>query len=951
MEKNLTEMLNYKLLAKNLNHGIIITNEKGKIIFFNNYLKQIYPKLLPEQDVFHLITEKYKNTFKKHFHNEKATAEDFEIPMYANKGKQYWMLVNISTTKSDDEIKKICSFVDISKKKNIEEAHLKLLKFDQLVTSLSSNFINLPLEGIDKGINQALKKIGQFSNVDRSYVFLINHNKKVMNNTHEWCAKGIHPQKDSLQDLPLDIFPWWMEYMNKFEHLYIPSVVGLPKEAVVEKKILQEQDILSLVVVPMISRGKLYGFMGFDSVHEHTKWSDDSIALLRMVGEIFVNALERKKTEIALNKKTNDHRASEERLKAIMNSIPDFIFYKNKNGYYEGCNKAFENFVGMKQNEIIGKKDAELFDKKFANDQKEKDVEMYEKAKETRHQAHIEYPGGKKIWVDTVRTPCKNEKGESLGMVGVSRDISIMKQTQERLKRAKQAEQDANKAKSQFLANMSHEIRTPLNGIIGMAHLLENSQITGKQQQYLDAILVSSKNLMVIIDDILDFSKIESGQLHLEKVGFNLLDQIKSVHDSVSYKIKNKGLDFFYNIDSKIHNILMGDPVRINQILLNLLSNAIKFTNNGSITINAKLIESSNNKQTVEIKVADTGIGISKENLNSIFESFKQEDGSTTKKYGGTGLGLAISKQLVKLMKGNIKAESIKDLGTVFTFTIPFEKGTDKDLVSSSLLNKKSENKNNNLNRLAILLVEDHEVNQFLISSILKEWNTDVDIAQNGQEAIEKAVKKEYALILMDIQMPVKNGYDAAWEIRHKLQLKVPIIALTANALRNTNEKCINAGMNDYISKPFEPEELFNKIIKNTDISRKPVATQTKSTKKQPVNKPSEKMYNLKKLSHMLNGNIQEQKRMIGMFLKITPNLLKELNENYEQENLEKVKTLAHKMKPSIDILGISSLTNEIRLIEKLAEEQKQSHELSSLISLLNKNMAKTIEQMQVEIN
>jgi len=364
-------------------------------------------------------------------------------------------------------------------------------------------------------------------------------------------------------------------------------------------------------------------------------------------------------------------------------------------------------------------------------------------------------------------------------------------------------------AKEQFLANMSHEIRTPLNGIDGMAKLLEKTLLTKEQKEYNLAIRTSSDNLLVIINDILDFSKIEAGKLSIEEIGFSLNESINRVINTMSYKAEEKGINLALEIDANISEILIGDPTRLNQIIINLLNNAIKFTSKGCVTLKCKLVEKTSTQNKIKFEVIDTGIGIDSRKISKIFGSFSQEDGSTTRKFGGTGLGLTISKQLVELFNGELKVISEKGKGAIFYFTVEYPIGSLKDWLKeeAAVMNWES------LEHKKVLLVEDNKINQLLAATILKNWKMKVEVAENGLIAIEKLKNENFDVVLMDMQMPIMGGIEATVIIREELKLSIPIIALTARAIKGIDKECMEAGMNDYISKPFNQSELFNKIL------------------------------------------------------------------------------------------------------------------------------------------
>ena len=361
----------------------------------------------------------------------------------------------------------------------------------------------------------------------------------------------------------------------------------------------------------------------------------------------------------------------------------------------------------------------------------------------------------------------------------------------------------ANRAKGDFLANMSHEIRTPLNAILGFITILKRDEKDTHRKKYFDIVDSSGKTLLTIINDILDFSKIENGKLDIEYSSFNIKKAYEDVYALLYEKAKEKEIFLTLELDENVPKNVLGDIVRVKQIVSNLLSNAIKFTpQNGKISIK---VTYSKERQYLSCSIEDNGIGILEENLENIFSSFSQADTSTTRKFGGTGLGLSISKHLVELMDGSIRVKSIIDYGTTFTFEI-FLETLAEDIESEDVildLNKTSFDKSHK-----ILVVEDNKTNQMLLKMMLLDLNLVCDIAENGLEAFEKIQKTDYSLVLMDENMPIMNGIEATKKIR-ELKVKVPIVAVTANALKGDREKFINAGMNDYLSKPIDNNEFI----------------------------------------------------------------------------------------------------------------------------------------------
>ena len=379
--------------------------------------------------------------------------------------------------------------------------------------------------------------------------------------------------------------------------------------------------------------------------------------------------------------------------------------------------------------------------------------------------------------------------------------------------RAEQSE----KAKEEFLANISHEIRTPMNAIMGMTRLLIDKDPKETQKRYLRAIRQSSDNLLVIINDILDLSKIDAGKMELEQVPFILRNLLNNLEEIMKFKSDEKNLAFSIEIDGDIPECIIGDPVRLNQILINLTGNAIKFTESGYVKVICKLLKPENDRQLISFIVKDTGVGIASDKLAGIFESFSQADKATTRKFGGTGLGLSISKKLVDLAGGKIIAESELGKGSEFRVELPFETGDP----ALAIDNKQNVVVNDSVlqHDLQILLVEDNEFNQMVAIDSIESYfsNAKIDVAENGKIALEKLKEKNYSLILMDVQMPVMDGYETSREIRllaDKQKRLIPIVAMTASVIKSEVDKCYESGMTDFISKPFETEDLIQKISK-----------------------------------------------------------------------------------------------------------------------------------------
>lgn len=532
--------------------------------------------------------------------------------------------------------------------------------------------------------------------------------------------------------------------------------------------------------------------------------------------------------------------------------------------------------------------------------------------------------------------PIINEKNIVTGSMFMSHDITNRKKEEQLLIKAKESAEDLLLAKEQFLSVMSHEIRTPLNGIIGMTHLLSEEELTAGQQEFINSIRFSADNLLVIINDILDLSKIQAGKMRFEELDFNLEDIVKNNILAFEFTAKEKLNHLTYEIDPLIPPHLVGDPTRLNQILNNLIGNAVKFTNNGKINISIQLINRQNDISKIKFDISDTGIGIKNNKINTIFDSFTQADTATTRQFGGTGLGLTITKRLVEMQQGQIFVKSQLNEGSTFTFIIDFKTGKSTTLMGQNY----NDTTLSHFDKLQVLIAEDNKMNQLVVSKLMSKWGVEIDIVEDGKEAIEQSMLKTYDIILMDLQMPNIDGFDATKAIRNdakNLSTNTPIIALTASVTGDVKDKCFEAGMNDYVSKPIEPILLNQKIAyfyPDRIIDRGQTETNKTYT-------------NFKYLLENADGDMGFVAQMINIFTKQVPESLKDLYREESNKDLMSLKAVSHKMRPSFSAFGIDEGKNILEEIESICTK----NEKIDMLIVLIKKLENICDVASIELN
>ncbi|MDP2888854.1 MAG: ATP-binding protein [Bacteroidota bacterium] len=633
-------------------------------------------------------------------------------------------------------------------------------------------------------------------------------------------------------------------------------------------------------------------------------------------------------------------------------------------GKITDMNEALVKITGVSRDEL---RDTDFLDY-FTEPQKARKVyqEVFANGSVADSPLTLRHENGKLTDVLFNGSVYKDEKGRVLGVVIVARDVTeqkristelteaivfaelavvIAEEAKSKAEKATQLAENAVKAKQQFLSNMSHEIRTPMNAIIGFTKVMLKTELTAKQKEYLHAIKISGDALIVLINDILDLAKVDAGKMIFEKTPFKLSLSIAAMLHLFETKIWEKNLLLVKEYDKRIPEVLVGDPVRLHQIILNLVSNAVKFTNKGKITVSIRLLNEDDENVSIEFAVTDTGIGIPNDKIGNIFENFQQATSGTSRIYGGTGLGLAIVKQLVESQGGSIKVNSKVDEGSTFSLILQFQKTKETVEAEPELaeLDKKISN-------IKVLVAEDIALNQLLMRTLLDDFGFDCDIAANGRIAVEKLKANSYDIILMDLQMPEMNGFEATEYIRHEMNCDIPIIALTADVTTVDLAKCKYVGIDDYIPKPVDERLLYSKIINSV---KKTATKKRKSIVENIVTEEEhEKFTDLEYLNQRTKSNPKLMMEMISAYLEQTPPLVSAMKQSYHDKDWNLLYSAIHKMIPSFSIMGISEdFETMAKKVQEYASTQKQTDGISDMVVQLENVCEQACKELEIEFN
>ncbi|MBF0153230.1 MAG: response regulator [Magnetococcales bacterium] len=675
-------------------------------------------------------------------------------------------------------------------------------------------------------------------------------------------------------------------------------------------------------------------------------------------------------------------------LRQLIDAVPLPIFFIYGSGSLIFSNDAFRKFTGVGEEGLEGLFLQEVFGARGTPHLAALLTDFLAHPELSRIHQEMDLASGsrKDHAVDVILSKFHRENQETPAIIGVLVDVSEQKAfTTELIQARQQAEElaikagQASRAKGDFLANMSHEIRTPLNAVIGLTHLCMLTDLTKKQRDYLTKATLSAHALLQLINDILDFSKIEAGKLAMENLEFSLDEVMSGLVAIVGVNSQEKGLELSIKIDQKVPTHLVGDAHRLRQIMTNLVSNAIKFTGKGEVTVLIEVDEDLRDQVLLKFSVRDTGIGMTQEQRGNLFKEFSQGDSSTTRKYGGTGLGLAICKRLVEMMRGRISVESEPGRGSCFIFTAWFARGsgmaswpqslarngqglrlTPSDALPTAPLpgdeTGAGEAFVRQLSHIALLLVEDNDINQQVARELLERVQVRVSIANDGQEAVTLATREAFDVILMDVQMPVMDGFAATREIRRtKSREELPIIAMTANAMTGDRERCLQVGMNDHVAKPVVPEELYATLVRWVKKSSagspgRPVAGDAdRDPARTPSLLPVPGIEMARGLSHV-GGDVSLYRSLLLRFARSQGGACQQMEHDLERGNMADLELTAHTLKGVAAMIGATRLANMAGRIEKQVRTEPEAAELAELVASTASELAQIVTAIKTLI-
>ncbi|AGX43181.1 response regulator [Clostridium saccharobutylicum] len=691
----------------------------------------------------------------------------------------------------------------------------------KLIHNIFQKFLDVDSINYKIELEKTLEEIGFCFNLDRIFIYYFSKDPTFMQMECQWNRKEVNPKRKIQEEEAVYTLPWLIREIKNNDFVAINNTEELPNEAIFESETFRKEGIKALLILPLKNKNKLIGFVGYESLSKPITWEEHLIKILTDISRAFSYARIR-----ITNEKT--YKAIIDGQAILLNNSKSQIWALSNITSYATVNEAHAKFFGKKKDDLEYQDLYDIFDIDTANKLAEINWDLFQNNEPSEKELEIKNWKGENRLLKIKSKPQRDEVGNIKYLICTAEDITEQRLSEIELYKAKEQAESANIAKSQFLANMSHEIRTPMNGIFGFLELLQSTNLSLEQKEFICEAKSASEILLHIINDILDFSKIEAKKLTMEKIEFNLRSIIENSVSLFAPKATEKGIELHSMIVSDVPEEVIGDPSRLRQILNNLISNAVKFTENGEILVTVDYLEEENEIGLLNFEVKDTGIGIRKEEITNLFQSFTQADASTTRKYGGTGLGLAISSELVKMMGGEISVKSTLGEGSIFKFNVRLK-----------IAKRASEQKNmfEMFDDINILIVDDNYNNRKIVSSYLQGTGLNIFEAEDSTSALTTILsnvntKNKISVAIIDYQMPDMNGYQLVATLKTIPFVNDIKLVLLNRAMQRENGKDVKEhGFSSYLTKPVKRDDLLNCIATVLGLKKEEKQEQEVTTK------------------------------------------------------------------------------------------------------------------------